>query len=152
MSITGEEQREELFRAVLRLLGGSWRAINYRYDGMTPQERECLTRDEHARLVMLLKLAKPPRGTSPGQLAGQLVERAKLYGELAIEGVELEAVAGESYTMDQANRDMDRITASIASGFLVGYGAALDDQHDVPRLGGVAEQERKAGRRKAVKK
>jgi hypothetical protein len=152
MAITGEEQRDELMRVVLRLLESSWRDIGCRYDGLTVQERACLTREEHARLVLLIKHPRPVSGASTAQLVGQLVGRARQYAEAAIEGVDLEAShddIGDDYPREAETRDMERVAASLASAFVVGYGAALDDLHSVQRLGGVNETGRKRGPRKA---
>jgi hypothetical protein len=46
---------EELLGAVLRLLTYSWKDINFEYDALTEDEKKCLTREQHAQLVMWLK-------------------------------------------------------------------------------------------------
>ena len=58
----------------------------------------------------------PAAGELSEALAGELAKRATLYAEQAVERVDLE-------TPDP----MMPITEAIASGFVVGYGACLDD-------------------------
>lgn len=135
----------ELWLVMLGLLAASWRAVGYRYSELTPQERELVTPEQHARLVLLMRHGRPVDGASVDQRAAQLADRAVMYGQGAIDGLELEASPGDEYTMNQATADMERITAMIARGFCVGYGACIDDQHAAPRLGGVTE--RRKGKR-----
>lgn len=121
------EEIEGLWFAALRVLARSWKAIEYRYDRLAPQERDVLSPELHARLVLVMTTLPVDAPSSAGR-AKQLAARAVLYAEGAVERVELEATVGEVYAADEATRDMERITAGIASGFVVGYGAAMDDQ------------------------
>ena len=136
----------ELFRVMLGLLALSWKQVRYSYSELTPNERELITKEQHARLVLVMRHARPVSGATPDVRAKHLAARSMLYAEQAVEGLELEAVVGEEYTMAAGNRDMDRITAALATAMVVGYGACLDDQLPVERLGGVTEG-RKRGKR-----
>jgi len=120
----GQPGGDDLCHVMLRMLAASWRQIGYSYSRLTPQERELLTPEQHARIVMLMRTARPVDGVTVDQRASQLAQRAALYGEQAVERVELSVELGVG--------DMESVAGGLASGFIVGYGAALDDQR-VPR-------------------
>lgn len=145
------EGASELWRVMLALLGASWAAVGYRYGELTPQERELMTPEQHARLVLLMRSWPVKVEDALGVRAAQLVERAVLYAQAGIEGLELRSqdeFMSAYYKPADAVADMEAITAHMARAFVVGYGAAIDDQTVPPRLGGVSEDERKAVRRK----
>ncbi len=140
----------ELLQVMLRMLAYSWRDIGYRYSGLTSNERELITPEQHARIVLLLQHGRPVDGDASAR-AAQLAERAVLYAQAGIEGMELRSqdeFMSAYYKPADAVADMEAITAHLARAFVVGYGAAIDDQTVPPRLGGVSEDERKAVRRK----
>lgn len=116
----------ELFHVMLVMLAASWRQIGFQYSRLTPQERDLITPEQHARIVLLMRCVRPVDGVTMEQRASQLSQRAALYGESAVEHVDLAAEVSAA--------DMERVAAGLASAFIVGYGAALDDQRNTPRL------------------
>lgn len=40
---------------ILRLLHHSWKDIGFKYDGLTPAERLCISREEHAVMIDLMR-------------------------------------------------------------------------------------------------
>jgi len=116
----------ELFHVMLALLAASWRQVGFLYSRLAPHERDLITPEQHARIVLLMRHARAVDGVTMEQRASQLAQRAALYGESAVEHVELAA--------ELAAADMERVAGGLASGFIVGYGACLDDQRNTPRL------------------
>jgi hypothetical protein len=45
----------ELWKAALRLLQSSWHDIHNSYDNLTLAEKNCLTREQHADLLMAIE-------------------------------------------------------------------------------------------------
>lgn len=123
MPAAGED--DGMFYAALRLLSRSWKQIDYRYSGLTPQEREVITPELHARMV--IAMTGMPLDTGEPRFASKLTDRAVSYAENAVDGFELSAECSVA--------DMERVTGKIASGFVVGYGACLDDHRFPPRRG-----------------
>lgn len=52
--------RGPVAEAVRRLLHSSWRDIDFEYEGLTHQEKACISKEEHAALVDWVKTARMP--------------------------------------------------------------------------------------------
>lgn len=84
---------------------------------------------------------------SIAERAAALTERATVYAEGVVEGLDVTMLVGDIVNDPRPvdvikTADMETITHAIARAFAVGYAAALDDQRPVRPLGGATERRR----------